>query len=106
MLLECLIEREGYSIVTVQKNLYEFKRNKEGRQVCEINSGSHLEYLLKLPDFRKYEAPEIPEEPTVHACDRCNTVFANAAGLSAHKRSKGYQDEPIADPLSNKGNLG
>lgn len=104
MLIECLIERDGYSVVTVQRNMYEFKRNELGKQVCEINSGSHLEYLLKLPDFQEYKEPVVTPEPVKFICDRCNVEFANAAGLSGHKRSKGYQDEPIANTDNSKGN--
>jgi len=103
MLIECLIDREGSSVVTVQKSTYRFEQNGDGHQVCEINSGSHLDYLLKLPDFRLYKEPDVIESSKL-ACDRCGIEFANAAGLSAHKRSKGYQDEPIANQDGNKDN--
>lgn len=97
MLLECTIEREGGTTVTVQRSSYDFVANEHGVQVCDINSGSHLDYLLKLPDFRIYKEPEIESEPIEFICDRCGNKFANAAGLSGHKRSKGYQDELIAN---------
>lgn len=106
MLIECLIQREGFSVVNVQRNMYEFRRNELGIQVCDILSGSHVDYLLKLNDFRLYKAPEPVPEPVKYICDRCSVEYANAAGLSAHKRSKGYQNESIADTEHNQGNLG
>lgn len=64
MLIECLIEREGYTDVTLQRSKYEFKRNEHGDQVCDVLSASHSEYLLKLPDFRIYAPkPQFKLEP-------------------------------------------
>lgn len=109
MLIECLIERDGHTVVNVQRNRYEFKRNDEGRQICNILSASHSEYLLKLPDFVKYEPKVVenkpvdkavdvpvlfefvaePEQPAIkntHTCDICGKQFSHHFALTGHKR--------------------
>lgn len=96
MLIECLIEREGFTVVNVQRSRYEFKRNDKGDQVCDIISSSHSDHLLKLDDFRLYNETEaLKQEPTkqapiekIYACDRCGKEFTHPLALSGHKRSK------------------
>jgi hypothetical protein len=96
MLIECTIERDGYTVVSVQRSKYEFKRNEHGEQVCDVISGSHSDYLLKLDDFRKY----VPPKPAVKfICGSCGQEFKNAAGLAGHKNhSKDCRNEQSTSP--------
>lgn len=62
MLIECLIKRDGPTIVSVEKMDYVFTSRPhlsggdEVAQICEVNSKSHSEYLLRVPGglYRKY----------------------------------------------------
>lgn len=100
MLIECLIKRDGYTSVTVQRSKYDFKRNEAGDQVCNILSGGHSSYLLGLPDFRLYDPP-VPA--TVYACEKCGKEFEHHLAFSGHKRSKECRDESTSSAGNNKG---
>jgi hypothetical protein len=93
MLIECLIERDGFTTVTIQRSKYDFERNADGDQVCDILSASHSEYLLKLKDFRLYqpqavEAVEVETPKELFTCEKCGKSFTHRLALSGHKRSK------------------
>jgi hypothetical protein len=99
MLVECLIQREGFTSVTVQRSRYDFKRNEAGHQVCDILSAGHSSYLLDLPDFRLYSPPVVA---TVYTCEKCGKQFDHHLGLSGHKRSKECRDESTPSSRDNK----
>lgn len=84
MLIKCIIERDGYTVVTVQRSKYEFKRNTHGDQICDVISGSHADYLLKLDDFVLYKEP-LPTGSVRHVCAVCGQEFKSAGGLAGHK---------------------
>lgn len=96
MLIECLLERAGHTVLHVQRCKYEFKRDKEGRQVCDVLSASHAEYLLKLPDFIKYVPKAViielpPVQPVTEETEGftciCGKAFQTNKALLMHKRS-------------------
>jgi len=63
MLIECLIKREGPTIVSVEKMDYVFTSRPhlsggdEEAQICEVISASHSAYFLRIPGglYRQYE---------------------------------------------------
>jgi len=55
LLIECLIERDGPTTVTLHCHQYEFKKNGAGHSVCEVALKEHRAHLLKLGDFRIYD---------------------------------------------------
>lgn len=63
MLIECLIKRDGPTIVSVEKMDYVFTSRPhltggdEVAQTCEVNSSSHSAYFLRIPGglYRQYE---------------------------------------------------
>jgi|WetSurMetagenome_2_1015567.scaffolds.fasta_scaffold09068_3 hypothetical protein len=54
LLIECLIQRDGPTWLTLDRFQYVFEKNEHGHAVAEVNSRSHRDYLLSLPDFRIY----------------------------------------------------
>lgn len=57
MLIECLIEREGATHVTVAGFNYVFAPDEQGRQVCEVLSHDHQGWFLSMPSsYRPYDA--------------------------------------------------
>jgi hypothetical protein len=62
MLIECLIEREGPTAMTLGSFTYLFRENDHGHKVCPVNSREHREYLMGLKDFRPYTPPEFPQD--------------------------------------------
>jgi hypothetical protein len=65
LLIECLIQRDGPTWLTLDRFQYVFEKNEHGHAVAEVNSRSHREYLLSLPDFRVY-LPSRQAEATDH----------------------------------------
>ncbi|MBC2712869.1 MAG: hypothetical protein HGJ94_18325 [Desulfosarcina sp.] len=59
--IECLIQRDGPTVLTLGKRTYTFEDNENGDCVCEVLSSEHRQYLLKLPDFRIYKEDELPK---------------------------------------------
>ena len=60
MLIECLIESDGPTAITIGPWNYLFKLNEHGHKVCPVNSREARERMLSLPDFRPYEPPASP----------------------------------------------
>lgn len=59
--VECLIERDGPTTITLGKYAYEFEKNDAGHYVCLVMNNEHRKYLTKLPDFRIYMADKLPK---------------------------------------------
>jgi hypothetical protein len=59
--VECLIERDGPTPVTLGKTRYTFKKNDAGHSVCPVMLRDHRNYLTSLPDFRIYMKDKLPE---------------------------------------------
>jgi hypothetical protein len=59
MLIECLIQRDGPTHITIDRFQYTFEKNEHGQAIAEVNSRSHRDYLLSLPDFRECPLKEI-----------------------------------------------
>ena len=77
MLIQCLIKREGPTIVSVEKMDYVFTSRPhlsggdEESQICEVISSSHSAYFLRIPgdlyvEYKKREkqAPKPVHQPT------------------------------------------
>lgn len=52
--VECLIERDGPTVITLGRNTYKFEKNKAGHSVCLVMLKEHREYLISLGDYRIY----------------------------------------------------
>jgi len=87
MLIECLIEREGSSRITLQRSTYDFIRNDKGHQVCDVLSGGHSDYLLRLDDFRLYEEPVEEVKPAEYVCGICGREFTYRLGYGKHMKA-------------------
>jgi nucleoside 2-deoxyribosyltransferase-like protein len=61
--LECLIERDGPTEVTLGRTNYKFEKNLAGNSVCEVWFREHRDYLLSLGDFRIYMKHKDKTEP-------------------------------------------
>jgi hypothetical protein len=59
--VECLIERDGPTSITLSRNTYEFKKNDAGHSVCLVSLREHRNHLVKLPDFRIYMKDKLPK---------------------------------------------
>lgn len=58
MLIECLIQRDGSTHVTLRGVRYEFKKNGLGHSVCDVTSNDHLSWFLSFPNsYRVYQNP-------------------------------------------------
>jgi hypothetical protein len=54
-LIECLIERDGTTEISLKTDTYLFEKNKLNDYVCQVLSGDHRRHFLSLPDFRIYQ---------------------------------------------------
>lgn len=52
--LECLIQREGTTVVPVGGCSYTFRPNSEGHSVCSVTNPAHHTYLLKTGHYQLY----------------------------------------------------
>ena len=53
--VECLVSREGDTIVNLAGFPYRFRRNQEGRCVCEVVNSYHYSHMIRMPGtFRPY----------------------------------------------------
>lgn len=65
--VECLIERDGPTIITLSRNTYKFEKNEAGHPVCLVMLKEHRDYLEGLGDYRIYmkhklKKPEFTDE--------------------------------------------
>ncbi len=70
MLIECLIEREGVTEITLAKIRYLFmpipKFDKTGKRItsttsyCDVNSDDHIKYFMGNAQFREYKPASTP----------------------------------------------
>ena len=59
MLIECLIQREGPTHVSINGVQYRFDKNDLGHSVCDVTSKDHASWLVKFPaSYRVYKNPE------------------------------------------------
>ena len=61
-LIECLIERDGTTEISLKHETYRFEKNRLGDNVCLVLNGDHRKYLLFLPDFRIYQGHLAPKK--------------------------------------------
>ena len=54
-LIECLIERDGPTEISLETDTYLFEKNELNDYVCQVLSGDHRRHFLSLPDFRIYQ---------------------------------------------------
>lgn len=54
-LIECLIERDGPTEISLNTDTYLFEKNELNDFVCQVLSADHRRYFLSLPDFRIYQ---------------------------------------------------
>jgi hypothetical protein len=67
MILECLIQRDGPTHLTLDKFNYCFKENPDfaGAVVCDVTNDAHAALLLATGMYRKYsgERPTVSPDP-------------------------------------------
>ncbi len=66
MLIECLIERDGPTYVTLDKFDYVFRGREDcgGAVVCDVTNDSHAERFLSMPKcYRKHDGERPTESP-------------------------------------------
>lgn len=56
--VQCLIQREGDTPVSIGGIRYIFKKNKRGDSVCEIINPGHYNKLITWPSYTPYEPEE------------------------------------------------
>ena len=61
-LIECLIERDGSTEISLKTDTYLFEKNELNDYVCQVLSGDHRRHFLSLPDFRIYQEWLAPEK--------------------------------------------
>ena len=54
--LECLIDREGPTTVSIGGCVYTFRPNPAGHSVCTVTNWNHNKFLLKSGHYRPYSA--------------------------------------------------
>lgn len=50
MKIECKLQREGGSVVTIGEETYHFKPDGKGRHVCDVRNKEHATRLLQIPE--------------------------------------------------------
>ena len=68
MWVECLIERDGDTVLNIGQIRYLFKKNEQGHSVCEVINMGHYRQIMKsgyyVPyDFRTAEEEQKPARP-------------------------------------------
>ena len=61
-LIECLIERDGPTEISLKTDTYLFEKNELNDYVCQVLSGDHRRHFLSLPDFRIYQEHLAPDK--------------------------------------------
>ena len=61
-LIECLIERDGPTEISLKTDTYLFEKNELNDYVCQVLSGDHRRHFLSLPDFRIYQGHLAPDK--------------------------------------------
>lgn len=56
--VQCLIERDGDTVLGVGLIRYTFKKNRHGHSVCEIINPAHYHQIIKSGFYRPYVEPE------------------------------------------------
>jgi len=59
--VECLIERDGPTTISLGRSTYVFEKNDAGHYVCLVGMKEHRNYLTSLPDFRIYMKDKLPK---------------------------------------------
>jgi hypothetical protein len=92
MIIECLTRREGPTTIVLAKTNYLFmpvmgsKKGVKTTSICQITAQEHLDYLLKRPNFREYEANQSRKEQVEY--EKSLGVYT---GFSVQKhQDKGY----------------
>jgi hypothetical protein len=69
MIIECLVRREGPTTIELEKTKYLFmpipgvaKKGISTTSICQITAEEHIQYLLKRPSFREYDAAQSAKE--------------------------------------------
>lgn len=61
-MIECLIERDGPTLMRIGTMTYCFDRNDLGGYVCEVLSHAHRKHLVNLDSFRTYQEDKAPKK--------------------------------------------
>ncbi len=61
-LIECLIERDGPTEISLKTDTYLFEKNELNDYVCQVLSGDHRRHFLSLLDFRIYQEHLAPDK--------------------------------------------
>lgn len=55
-LLQCLIQREGTTVVSIGGCHYTFRPNAAGDSVCSVTNPNHHKFLIRSGQYRPYVA--------------------------------------------------
>ena len=104
MILECLIQRDGPTHLTLDKFNYCFKENPDfgGAVVCDVNNDAHAELLLATGMYRKYsgERPTVSPDPLPLVEEDPDVPPQTEAEGEQEPDTK--QEEPAASPAEDQ----
>ena len=86
MLVECLIEREGSTEVSLDRFKYRFEDDGTGAKVADVNSEDHRNYLIKTGFYRIYD-PKMRER-------------VEKEQMIKEKAQKKQAEDPVPDTVS------
>ena len=89
MFIECLIQREGNTHLTIAGFDYVFVKNEQGRSVCQVHSSAHQDHLLSLKDFIPYEPPEEPKLSTQYGFGTKESIQYSGSKTRTNRLNEG-----------------
>lgn len=107
MLIQCLIEREGDTVVTRGAQNYVFRANRNGHAVCEVQNDDHARLFLRMGPrhYRPYGKQAelharalkmIPKQTVLEEFEEDGEVFDESVGIVEGRQAQ-TEDEPGED---------
>ncbi|MHB8708884.1 MAG: hypothetical protein ACYC9I_08415 [Desulfuromonadales bacterium] len=109
MLIQCLIERDGDTVVTRGAQNYVFRANRNGHAVCEVQNDDHARLFLRMGPrhYRPYGAQAelharalkmIPKQTVLEEFEEDGEVFEESVGIVEGRQEQAQtEDEPGED---------
>lgn len=99
MLIQCLIERDGDTVVTRGGVNYVFRQNKQGHAICEVQNDDHARIFLRMgpKTYRPYGAASemharalnmIPKQTAVDEDEEDGEIFEESVAIAEGREAE------------------
>lgn len=116
MLIQCLIERDGDTVVTRGAQNYVFRANRDSHAVCEVQNDDHARLFLRMGPrhYRPYGAQAelharalkmLPKQTVLEEFEEDGEVFEESVGIVEGRQEQGQADESDAGDNPDEGDI-